>query len=578
MNLSKLSPTNAVGLNYNNFIMANAQSDLTPLQRVSQLISFEKQDILLLIYLTMGYGLLGIATPVAVQTMVNLVTMGGVLQPLYVVGFILFCLLALSGAIYAIESFLVELIQRRIFVRSSLLIAQNTQQIHISVYDKNNPVELVNRYFDIQTVQKSVATLLTIGLTALLQGLIGSIVLLFYSLYFGILVIIMLVVLWAVIFWLGKQAEQTALHESKAKYTMAAWLENIARNKWLSKFYGAKQRTQDKTEELAQYYLNTRSDHFKVLMTQLISAVSMYAVIGTGMLVLGGTLVIQGQINLGQFVAAELIIFGVLSAFVRFITKLEYFYDLLAAVDKLGVLETLPVEASGQHQSNGDGYYQLQAVDLSFNHHHQTALVNKLNFTLLRGQSLAIHGALGTGKSTLLELIAGLRQPEQGHLTYNGIDLRQLNLNHLRDRIGVANKVEWQQGTILENLRLTRNEIEIDVIIDVLQVLGLWGDISKLERGIETELTDYGAPMSYTQLQRLMLARAIIGAPDLLVVDGLLDGLAQHELEQVLTLLKRYEANCMLIVTTRFKHIAHQFEQVITLDAANGKSGDDHAK
>jgi putative ABC transport system ATP-binding protein len=569
--------TNAVGLNYNNFIMAKAQSELTPLQRVSQLISFEKQDILLLVYLTMGYGLLGIATPVAVQTMVNLVTMGGVLQPLYVVGFILFCLLALSGAIYAIESFLVELIQRRIFIRSSLLIAQNTQQIHISVYDKNNPVELVNRYFDIQTVQKSVATLLTIGLTALLQGLIGSIVLLFYSLYFGILVIIMLVVLWAVIFWLGKQAEQTAVQESKAKYTMAAWLESIARNKWLSKFYGARQRTRDRTEHLAEYYLDARSAHFKVLMTQLISAVSMYAVIGTAMLVLGGTLVIKGQINLGQFVAAELIIFGVLSAFVRFITKLEYFYDLLAAVDKLGVLETLPVEASGQHQSNGDGYHQLQAIDLSFNHHHQTALVNQLNFTVQRGQSLAVLGALGTGKSTLLELIAGLRQPEQGHLTYNGIDLRQLDLNHLRDRIGVANKMEWQQGSILENLRLTRNEIEIDEVIEVLQLLGLWTDISKLERGIDTELTDYGAPMSYTQLQRLMLARAMLGAPDLMIIDGLLDGLAQHELEQVLTVLKRYEANWMLIVTTRFKYIAQQFQQVVTLDATNGKSGAGHA-
>lgn len=566
------------GLNYNNAIMAKAQSELTPLQRVSKLISFEKQDILLLIYLTIGYGFLGIATPVAVQTMVNIVTMGGVLQPLYVVGFILFCLLALSGGIYAIESYLVELIQRRIFVRSSMLIAQNTQQIHISVYDKNNPVELVNRYFDIQTVQKSVATLLTIGLTALLQGLIGSIVLLFYSLYFGILVIIMLVVLWAIIFWLGKQAEGTALQESKAKYNMAAWLENIARNKWLSKFYGAQQRTVSHTEHLVHYYLGARSSHFRVLMAQLVSAVGMYAVIGTGMLVLGGTLVIKGQINLGQFVAAELIIFGVLSAFVRFITKLEYFYDLLAAVDKIGVLETLPLEESGQHHSNADGYHQLQVMDMSFSHHHQTSLVNRLNFTLERGQSLAVLGALGSGKSTFLELITGLRQPEHGHLAYNGIDLRQLNLNHLRDRIGVANKLEWQQGTILENLRLTRDDIEIEVIIDVLKMLGLWEDISQLERGIDTELTDYGAPMSYTQLQRLMLARAIIGAPDLMIIDGLLDGLAQHELDQVLTLLKRYEADWMLIVTTRFKHIAQQFQQVMVLETANGKTGSDDAK
>lgn len=557
--------------------MANPLSHLTPLQRVLTLASFEKQDILLLFYLTLVYGVLSIATPVAVQTMVNIVTMGGVLQPLYVVGFILFCLLALSGAIYAIESFIVELIQRRVFVRHSLLIAQNTQQIHISVYDQHNPVELVNRYFDIQTVQKSVATLLTVGLTALLQGLIGSIVLLFYSLYFGILVMLMLTVLWAIVFLLGKQAEVTAIKESKAKYDMAAWLENIARNKWLSKFYGAKQRTTANTETLAQSYLGARVKHFRVLMMQLIGAVGMYAVIGTGMLILGGTLVIKGQINLGQFVAAELIIFGVLSAFVRFITKLEYFYDLLAAVDKLGVLETLPLETSGTHLPDVDGYSPLKVTDLSFSHYDQPPLVKNVSFELQLGQSLAILGGLGSGKSTLLELITGLRQPDQGYVSYHGIDLRQLSLDHLRDQLGIANKVEWQHGSILKNLRLNRADISLDAMTEVLQVLGLWEDISKLPNGIDTTLTDYGAPMTYTQLQRLMLARAMIGRPHLLIIDGLLDSLSQHELDQVLALLKRQQAQWMLIVTTRFKHIAQQFQHVITLDGNGSQAGDQHA-
>ncbi len=548
--------------------MANlTPSLLSPVQRVLKLAAFEKQDILLLFYLTLVYGVLGIATPVAVQTMVNIVTMGGVLQPLYVVGFILFCLLALSGGIYAIESFLVELIQRRVFVRHSLLIAQNTQQIHISVYDQHNPVELVNRYFDIQTVQKSVATLLTVGLTALLQGLIGSLVLLFYSLYFGILVILMLIVLWAIVFLLGKQAETTALKESKAKYDMAAWLENIARNRWLSKFYGAKQRTTENTEVLAQDYLGARVQHFRVLMMQLIGAVGMYAVVGTGMLILGGTLVIKGQINLGQFVAAELIIFGVLSAFVRFVTKLEYFYDLLAAVDKLGVLETLPVEKVGEHPASLDGYHSLKVVGLGFSHHGQATLVKAVSFELQQGQSLAVLGTLGSGKSTLLELITGLRQPAQGYVSYSGIDLRQLNLNHLRDHIGIANKVEWQHGSILENLRLARKDIPLEAMVDMLSMLGLWEDISQLPKGMDTILTDYGAPLTYTQLQRLMLVRAMLGQPDVLIIDGLLDGLGQQELDQVLTLLKRHQSQWMLIVTTRFAHIAQQFHQVITLDS-----------
>lgn len=546
--------------------MLNTNSlSLSPLQRVLRLISFEKKDILLLLYLTIAYGVLGIATPVTLQAMVNIVTIGGVLQPLYVVGLILLCLLALSGAIYAIETFLVEMIQRRIFVYHSLQIAQKTQQIHVSVYDTHNPVELVNRYFDIQTMQKSVATLLTVGLTALLQGLIGSIVLLFYSLYFGIFVIIMLLVLWIIIFGLGRSAEETAIKESKAKYAMAAWLETIARNKWLSKFYGAKQRNASNTEMLTKDYLLVRGKHFNILIMQLMVVLGLYALIGTGMLILGGTLVIKSQINLGQFVAAELIIFGVLSAFVRVVTRLEYFYDLLAAVDKLGVLETLPQESYGTHRPSEAGYRSLKVQGLSFNHFDQSSLVTDLSFVLQRGESLAIIGELGSGKSTLLELITGLRQPVQGYISYNDIDLRQLELSHLRDRIGIANKVEWQHGSILANLVLERPDITLDSVIAILQVLGLWQEISKLPQGIDTELTDFGTPMTHTQLQRLMLARAMLGKPDLLVIDGLLDNLSQHELAQVLLLLRRLQADLMLIVTTGFSHIAQQCDHVVTL-------------
>ncbi len=547
--------------------MAQQSSQTQPIQRLLQLIKVEKQDILLLIYMTIAYGILGIATPVAVQTMVNLVTMGGVLQPLYVVGLILFSLLALSGALYATESYLVEMIQRRIFVRSSLLIAQNTQQVQIQVYDNENPVELVNRYFDITTIQKSAATLLTIGLTALLQGVIGSLVLLFYSLYFGILVVVILLILWGIVVWLGKQAEYTAIKESKAKYKMAAWLENIARNMHLFKFYQAADRTQLTTTEIAQEYLSARTQHFAVLMTQLIGAVGMYALIGTAMLVLGGTLVIKGQINLGQFVASELIIFGVLSGFVRFVTKLEYFYDMLAAVDKLSVLEELPTEATGAHLPNQEGYIQLVMHGVGFAYQAQRPLIQRLELQLQRGQQLAILGHSGIGKSTLIELIAGLRQPATGYLSVNGVDLRQINLQDWRNHVGIAGKIEWQHGTILENLQLNRSTVSVQDIIEVLKALGIWQRISQLPEGLDTKLTDFGAPMSQTELQRLMLARAMVAKPALVMIDGLLDGLEQDDLDRVLRLLQQRRAEWMVVITTRFKHIASQCDQVIDLNA-----------
>jgi ABC-type bacteriocin/lantibiotic exporter with double-glycine peptidase domain len=545
--------------------MANIQTDKTPIQRLIEIVQIERQDIGLLVALTFGYGLLNIATPVAVQALVNIVTMGGVLQPLFVVSLILFALLLLSGMLYVYETYLVELIQRRIFIRTAVRAAMNSQGIQTTVYDSENPVELMNRFFDISTVQKAAATLLTVGLTAFLQGLIGSLILIFYSLYFAIIVIGVVGMLAIIIFVLGRRGIPTAIDESITKYKMAAWLETIARNFYMFKFYRAAQRTATHTDDLAKEYLERREIHFQTLLLQNIGAVLLYALVGTSMLALGGGLVIQGQINLGQFVAAELIIFGVLAAFVRFISKLEYFYDMLAALDKIGVLNDLPQETIGEHVIENTAINTLIAHEVSFGYSPRIQPIQDLSFSINKGQSLAVLGASGAGKSTLVGILLGLRAPSVGHISYNGMDLRQLNQTHLRNMIGIASRVEILEGTILENIRVGRSEITLVEINEVLAELGLLSDFANLEKSLDTELTAFGAPLSTTQLQRLMLARAIVGKPSMLIIDGLLDTLDEVELEAVIQLLTSHKQAWMLIVTTRFASIAQQFDMTLLL-------------
>lgn len=536
-----------------------------PIQRLMDIVQLERSDLYILLLLIVGYGLLGIATPVAVQALVNIVTMGGVMRPLYVVSLILFFLLLLSGVLYVFECYVVEHIQRRLFVRTAMNVAMNTQGIDTVVYDKGNPVELVNRFFDISNVQKAAATMLTVGLTAFLQGLIGSVILVFYSINFALVVVLMLAVLAFIMFVLGKNAETTAIEESKVKYATAAWLESIARNFYLFKFYNGLQRTKAITQDHITSYLDSRSRHFRVLLLQNIGSILLYATAGTAMLALGGALVIQGQINLGQFVAAELIIFGVLSAYVRFVGKLEYFYDMLAGLDKIGVLDDLPQEQVGLHKLDVPKLDSISAYELGFKYSDRIQPIKKLSFELKQGESMAVLGASGTGKSTLVGLITALRAPSAGHLEFNGNDLRQLDQTQVRAHIGLAAKIEFIENSILENVRLNRTDISLTHINNVFSALGLLEDFQNLEFGIDTMLTAFGAPLSTTQQQRLMLARAIVAQPDLLIIDGLLDNLSHSELEKVMNLLTEYQTQGMLIVTTRFDVIAAKFNQVLML-------------
>jgi putative ABC transport system ATP-binding protein len=537
----------------------------TPFTRLLKLIHSEKKDLLTLLYLSLGFSLLTIAIPVAIQVLVNNVTMGGVLQPLIITSIILFSLLVVSGLIFVLEAYVVELIQRRLFVGTAMNVAKKTQGAVISVYDENNPVELVNRFFDITTIQKSVATLLTAGLIASLQVIIGSIIIVFYSLYFAIIVAIVFLFFWFILRVLGKHATQTAIDESKAKYATAAWLETIAGNFYLFKFYNGLHRAETHTNRLASNYLAKRSTHFVHLFWQTFGAVMFYAFIATAMLAIGGMLVVNGQINLGQFVAAELIFFGILAAFVRIVTQLGDYYDILAAVDKLGVLDDMEQEETKSYQATLNTLDQLTVENVSFSYNERVKPIHNINFMLYKGKSLAIMGGSGTGKSTIIDLVTGLRSPSRGQIEYNGIDLRQVNCQALRNSIGLATKVEVFEGSILENIHLGNVDISMHDITEVLDGLGLADGFAQLKSGLDTKLTGFGAPLSTMQLQRLMLARAIVTNPELLIVDGLIDNLNQNQTKVVIDYLKTKKQDFMLILTTRSEHIAMQFNQQLIL-------------
>ncbi len=546
--------------------MAKPLSTNTPLQRLLQHVQLEKNDIRRLIILTFSIGILSLATPIAIQALVNIVTMGGVMQPLYVVSFMLFLILCLSGSLYVIERYIVELIQRRFFVRTAIQTAVQAQNAKAEIHDQYNSAELMNRFFDVITVQKSAAVLLTYGLSATLQGIIGSIVLMFYSFYFALVVLIVLLIIFFVVFYLGKFATETAIQESKSKYKVAAWLEVLARNLITFKFSNGGQFGLNKADLLADDYLSDRKAHFSTLLYQNISGVFIYAFAGTAMLALGGALVIQGQINLGQFVAAELIIFSVLFAYRKFVEYLEYYYDLLAAIDKLGMIDDMPQEAFGQHTLEMHSGIGLKLNNVTFKYLPHVKLIENLSFSVTPLQQMCLFGGSGAGKSTVAELMTGLRYPQHGHIEINDINIRELNMAQVRQHIGYAGHIEIIESSIQTNILVGRSDINMEEISTLLKALNLYDTIFTLPNGLETTLTPTGAPFSLQQAKLLMLARALLGHPKLVIIDELLDGLDAMHISKVFDLLQERSNAFTLIVLTNIETIANHFEHRIMLE------------
>jgi ABC-type multidrug transport system fused ATPase/permease subunit len=305
------------------------------------------------------------------------------------------------------------------------------------------------------------------------------------------------------------------------------------------------------------------------LFRQNLLAVIVYAVAGSLMLGLGGWLVMQGQINLGQFVAAELIIFGVLGAFLNFVSKLEYLYDMVAAMDKLAAIHEVSKERQGGHAISLEAAPELVCNNISYAFSNQHSVIEHVTFTVEPGSSVSILADTGMDRAVLADVLVGLRNPTSGHVQVNGLDLRQLDLGAYREKVAYINHLEILEGSILENLRFG-NSSDLPEIQAVLQSLGLSKRIEQLTEGLSTPLVPRGLPLTRTEQRLLMIARAVLSKPRLIVIDAVLDEVDTSALKLASKTLQAVEQPWTLIVLTQSAEVAGNFGRVVKLDKLNG--------
>jgi ABC-type bacteriocin/lantibiotic exporter with double-glycine peptidase domain len=537
----------------------------TPLARLWALLQPERQDLWVILIFSIVVGLLALAAPIAVEALVNTVAFGRYLQPVIVLAVILFVFLAFAAAIRGLNTYVTELIQRRLFIRVVEDLAYRLPRAQQQALDQVHGPELVNRFFEIPSVQKAVATLLLDGLAIVLQTVVGMAVLAFYHPFLLGYDIVLLLLIGFIVFGLGRGAAQTAIGESRAKYALAAWLQELARHPTAFKMHAGNQFALDRADQLAINWLGARRTHFRILMRQILFALGLQALAATALLGLGGWLVIQGELTLGQLVAAELIVVIIVGSFAKIGKHMESFYDLLASAEKLGHLFDLPTEPHDTLFHLRDATpadVKVRNVTLSFG---DVTVLRHLDLHLRPGDTVALTGPPGSGKSTLIELICGMRQPDSGHIELDGVDLRQLRPDSLREHLAVARSIEVFHGTIEENVHLNRTNISALDVREALAAVGLLDEILTLPDGLGTVLQTHGPPLSKSQRYRLMLARAIVGRPRLLLIDGTLDGLPDQLLVPILRNLTSRHTPWTLLATTGRKEVIDACGRLVTL-------------
>jgi len=557
---------------------------LKPLTRLWTMLAAERPDIRIVLVFALFVGLLALATPLAIEMLVSTVAFGHSLQPIVVLAVILFAFLAFSAIVQAVEKYVVELIQRRLFVRIAGDLAYRLPRVRRDALDGQFAPELANRFFDVATVQKVVATLLVDGLDLVMVTVAGMIVLaLFHPLLLGLQLILLTLVLFA-LFVLGRGGIASSIKESKTKYAMAAWLEGLARCSHAHKYEGGNEFAIEHADRITRAYLTARQVHFRVLFRQIVFGLGLYAVGSAVLFGVGGYLVIQGQLSLGQLVAAELIVAIILGSVTKLGKHLESFYDLMASVDKLGVLFDLPLERQDGLLSlpgnalPGNGGVELRLRNLFYGYRDGQTVLENINLKIESGSSVGIYGPSGCGKSTLAELLFGLRRATSGNIELDGVDADDLRPDVLRRHVSLVGPIEVIDGTIAENVHLDRGKVNSTAVHEALRRVDLLDDVFLLPDGLETELTATGAPLSESQQRRMVLARAIAGRPRLLIIDTLVDALPDEDALKLLSILSGKEFSWTLIVLSGRRQILDCCDRIVNLDGGKSDPKDRHSE
>jgi len=552
---------------------------VSPLRRLLGLLHAERRDLKLVVLFAIGIGILTLATPIAVEALVTNVAFGGAfMQPVIVLSFVLFGFLAVAAAIRSLKNYVVEIMQQRIFIRVVADLAYRLPRVHCSAFDRQHGPEMVNRFFEVLTIQKAGSTLLMDGMSVIMQAFIGLVVLAVYHPLLLGFDLILLLAIGGIIFGLGRRAITTSIEESKAKYAMASWLEEIVRHPLAFKLSGGPDFAMQRADQMARAYLAARKTHFRVLFRQIVGSLALQAVASVAFLGLGGFLVIQQQLTLGQLVAGELIVTLVLGSVAKMGKSLENFYDLAASVDKLGHLVDLPLE-----RENGEGHEarvegaSLRFHEVAFHYEGSHLVFSGLNWSITPGERVALVGPNGSGKSTLVDLLYGLREPTAGHIELDGIDLRDVKLDAVRSQVATVRSMEIFAGTIVENVRMGRSELSPSAVRAALDDVGLLEEFLTLPDGLQTVLSTGGGPLSNGQARRLMLARAIAAKPRLLVLDESLDGLDGTVRERVLDTLFDPQSPWTLLAASHDDEVRRRCDRELCMPPVERHGRGNHA-
>ena len=526
---------------------------LTPLKRFWLLLKPDKLEIRNIYVYAIIIGILNLTLPLGIQSIINLIQGGAVSTSWIILIFLVAGGIALSGILQINQLRITESLQQKIFTRAAFEFAYRIPKIKLEQLFRQYAPELMNRFFDVVSIQKGITKILIDFSSATIQVLFGLILLSLYHPFFIIFSLLLVFFIFAIFWFTSKRGLQTSLEESKHKYRLAHWLEEVARANTTFKLSGSAELPLRRVNDHSEKYLDAREEHFKVLRLQYSLMVVFKVVVAVGLLLIGGLLVIEQQMNIGQFVAAEIVILLIVNSVEKLILSFETIYDVLTSLEKIGQVTDLNLEKEGGiDQISPDDGFELKLKNVSYNYPQESKnAISNLSLKVERNERVLITGRNDSGKSTLLYLVGGLLSIREGYMALDGIPIGNYNHAVLHQNIGGYLRDEnLFEGSLMENITLGRESVDFDSVKWAIENLNLTDLIKQLPEGYDTPIFPQGKQFSKSTRAKILIARAIVDRPKLLLLENSFSVFSTEDRKEILEFLLNRKHNWTVLMTS----------------------------
>jgi ABC-type bacteriocin/lantibiotic exporter with double-glycine peptidase domain len=529
-----------------------AKSNSNPLQRLLQLISLEKDEVKSIYFYAILSGLVQLSVPIGVQAIIGFVLGAAMVTSLFVLIFLVVFGVAMVGVFQINQMKVIEKIQQKIFTRYAFDFSEKIPRFDLKHVDNSYLPETINRFFDALNVQKGFSKLLLDIPTATIQILFGLLLLSFYHPFFIAFGFLLILLLWLILGYTSRKGLITSYKESSYKYAVVSWLEEMARVLKSFKFSQGSHLNVQRTDQNVLGYLHSRTAHFQVLLVQYRTLVAFKVLITAGMLSVGTFLLLDQQINIGEFIAAEIVILTVIAAVEKLISSLDSVYDVITGLEKLATVTETPLEKDGSFILNTENQgIEINFVDFNFQYDNGQKVFTNFNLTILKNKKICIQGKPGAGKSTLLKILSGSYSDFSGQLLLNHIPIGNYKLESLRTQTGIyLNNHDIFIGTLWENISMGRTSVSPEKIMAVANELGIQDFIHTFHSGFDSEIDPMGKRLSSTVIKKILLLRALSNTPKLLLLEEPWRGFDEQTTQRVMNYLLDKTNNCTVVVVT----------------------------